>query len=139
MTKRLRLLVSLISATLLLSLIGALPARGQTAEIIGSVDWDGSPVPNATLDLEAGSFGSPVLATATASSDGSFVISNPPTGQFTLYAVAPSNEYWQWVGLNVTVTPGQITNVGTLTLSKILQLTSPANGASISTTTPTLQ
>lgn len=111
------------AAAVLAGLLGAFPALSQTTEIIGGVDWDGNPLPGVTVDLENGDFGSPVLASTVTGSDGSFVISNPPTGQFTLYAVAPSNEYWQWAGYGVTVTPGQITNVGTLTLYKILQLT----------------
>ena len=115
-------------------------AIGSTS-ITGSVKWNGSPVPGATVQLKAaGDYSTqPVLASATAGSDGSFVITNAPAGSFTLYAVSPSSDYWSWSATSITVVAGQTNNAGTLTLSKILQLSSPANNATGVSLTPTLQ
>ncbi len=115
-------------------------AIGSTS-ITGSVKWNGSPVPGATVQLKAaGDYSTqPVLASATAGSDGSFVIANAPAGSFTLYAVSPSSDYWSWSATSITVVAGQTNNAGTLTLSKILQLSSPANNATGVSLTPTLQ
>jgi hypothetical protein len=112
-----------------------------SSTITGSVEWNGTPVPGATVELEApGDFYSlPVLASTTTGSDGSFTISNAPVGSYMIYAVSPSSTYWQFSGYSVTLTAGGTANVGILRLSEKLQLLSPASGATGVTTTPTLQ
>jgi hypothetical protein len=118
---------------------------GVTTEIVGSVVWDGNPIPGVTVELKgplsAGNYYTlPTLASAVTASNGSFVITNPPTGSFEIYAVSPDTSvYWQWWNEAITVTAGQVTNAGALTLCKQLQLLSPASGSALSTTTPTLQ
>jgi hypothetical protein len=56
-----------------------------------------------------------------------------------IYALAPTTDYWSQTGRLITVIAGQPHNVGDVPLDKKLQLLSPSNGATISTTAPTLQ
>jgi pimeloyl-ACP methyl ester carboxylesterase len=108
--------------------------------IVGTVEWDGNSIPNVTVQLKAvGNFYTlPALVSTATGSDGKFHFENPPIGQFTVYALAPSSEYWAWLGYPVTTVAGSLENVGAMLLSKVMQLLSPANNVS-TTTTPTLQ
>jgi uncharacterized protein (TIGR03437 family) len=111
-----------------------------TGSITGTVVWNGNLIPNSPVVLKnTGDYYTlPVLASTTTGGDGTFALSNLPAGQFALYAQAPSSEYWQFASRPVTVTSGSVTNAGVFALSKIMQLLSPANSSTISTTTPTL-
>lgn len=109
--------------------------------VTGRVVWGTTPIPGAGIQLkqQGDYYTLPVLASTTTGSDGRFSLQNPPIGQFMVYAVSPSSEYWDWVGRGVTIISGQAVDVGELALSKKLQLISPPNGGVISTSTPTLQ
>jgi uncharacterized protein (TIGR03437 family) len=109
--------------------------------VTGRVVWNGTPVPNSVVELKQGYPGdsNPVLASTVSAADGTFTILNPPTGSLSICALAPSTDYWPWECYSVTLVSGQQTNVGDLSISKILQLISPANDGTIATTTPTLE
>ncbi len=82
----------------------------------------------------------PVLAQATVEETiGRFHILSPPVGEFMLYAIAPSAEYWDWFGVPVTIPESRRVDVGTLYLSKKMELLSPARNSTIDTRTPTLR
>jgi formylglycine-generating enzyme required for sulfatase activity len=114
-------------------------------QLTGRVVWNGIPVPNAGVQLkQVGDYSSlPVLASTVSAADGTFTIQEPPTGSLMLYTLAPSADYWGRFGHPVSITTGQPKNIGDLAISKKLQLLSPANqrpnGATVATTTPTLQ
>jgi hypothetical protein len=71
--------------------------------------------------------------------DGTFTIEKPLTGRLAIYALAPTTDYWPFQIYRETIIAGQSKNVGDLAIAKKMQLLSPANGASLATTTPTLQ
>ncbi|MGP8174969.1 MAG: hypothetical protein ACLP7O_10535, partial [Terracidiphilus sp.] len=110
-------------------------------QVTGRVVWNGLPVPNARVQLrQAGSSQSlPVLASTVSAADGTFTIEKPPTGRLAIYALAPTTDYWPFQIYRETIIAGQLKNVGDLAIAKKMQLLSPANGASVTTTTPTLQ
>jgi hypothetical protein len=81
----------------------------------------------------------PVLAETTTGADGGFVLENPPAGSFSIYAVAPTAEYWGWVGHSITIGVGQAVDAGAFQLKKKMQLLEPASGAKVTTTTPVLR
>jgi len=53
--------------------------------------------------------------------------------------VAPSDEYWEWTGRDITLGAGRAPEVLGLELSKKMQLLEPAVGATVDTTTPVLR
>ncbi len=124
---------------------GAAAAFAQSTQIVGSVSWDGNALANVEVDLKGplsqGNFYTlPTLSSAITGADGTFVIQNPPIGQYMLYPVSPSNGgYWAFSAYPVMTSAGQVTNVGVLRLYKVVQLLSPGNNSTISTTNPTLQ
>jgi hypothetical protein len=115
-------------------------SNAQT-QVTGRVVWNGIPVPNAGVQLrQAGSSQSlPVLASTVSAADGTFTIEKPLTGRLAIYALAPTTDYWPFQIYRETIIAGQSKNVGDLAIAKKMQLLSPANGASLATTTPTLQ
>ena len=108
--------------------------------ITGSVYWGALPVPNARLVLKAPGnyYKQPVLAETTAGPDGQFVLAQPPAGDFILYAVSPSPDYWEWSGHSLTVAAGQAVDAGRFELSKKLPLLEPGSDSTVPTLpTPT--
>jgi len=117
------------------------PPAGPTL-VTGRVVWDGIPVPNALVQLwQSGDHNSSFKLVSTASAaDGTFTMREPPTGRLRIGAVGPSPDYGgNHLLYPVTIVAGQRKNVGDLYVFKKLQLLSPANSATITTTTPTLQ
>ena len=116
------------------------PSSGRT-QVTGRVVWDGIPLPNASVQLwQAGDHQSIFLLASTVSAaDGTFTMQEPPTGRLMIDAVGPSTDYGNGPLYPVTIVAGQTTNVGKLHVDKKLQLLSPANNATITTTTPMLQ
>jgi serine/threonine protein kinase len=117
------------------------PPTLSGARVNGMVVWGTVPVPGARIELkESGNYYStPVLAQTIAGADGRFALENPPIGDYTLYAVSPSDDYWQWTGRTVKIRAGETVEAGTFYLSKKLQLLEPASGTTVGTTTPTLR
>jgi TonB family protein len=115
-------------------------SNAQT-QVTGRVVWNGIPVPNALVQLwQSGDHNSLFKVASTVSAaDGTFTMQEPPTGSLKIGAVGPSPDYVASLLYPITITAGQTKNVGDLALSKKLQLLSPANGATVTTTTPTLQ
>jgi hypothetical protein len=113
----------------------------QGTSVVGRVVWDASPVANAGIEIKnpGNYYTTLVLVRTTTGPDGRFSITDPPTGDLYIYAVAPSSEYMDWAGRPVTISIGAQTDVGDLALSKKMQLLSPASGAIVSTTTPVLR
>ncbi len=61
-----------------------------------------------------------------------------PAGEFMLYAVSPSPDYWEFRGYSITVGTGQAVDAGRLQLSKKLQLLEPGSDRTVTTiATPT--
>jgi len=120
--------------------ITILGAQGNTS-VIGQVLWGSTPLVNASVVIkQPGNYNTePILAQTTTGANGAFTISNPPSGNLYIYAVAPDSTYWAWSGQSITITPNQQVNAGTLRLYKIMQLVSPPTGSTVSTSTPTLQ
>lgn len=116
-------------------------AISTSTRLVGRVLWNGSPVAGAPVQVKAyGNFYStPPLAEGVTGADGGFLIEAPPEGYYSVYALAPSSEYWAWTGRSLQIEPGVTTDAGSFSLSKKLQLLSPANGSTVSVTTPTLQ
>jgi hypothetical protein len=116
------------------------PSSGPT-QVTGRVVWNGIPVPNARVQLkQVGNYHSlPGLASTVSTTDGTFAIEKPPTGSLMIYALAPTADYWPFQAYPETIMAGQSTNVGDLAIAKKLQLLSPASGAIVTTTTPTLR
>jgi serine/threonine protein kinase len=110
------------------------------ARVTGSVLWGSTPVSGARIELkQSGSYYSmPVLAQTVTGTDGRFTLVDPPVGDYMLYAVAPSQEYWTWTGRTVTTRAGETTDAGSYYLSKKLQLLEPALNSTV-TTTPILR
>ncbi len=109
--------------------------------ITGLVLWGSNPVAGAGIELkEQGNYyDRPVLAQATTGSDGRFTLDNPPAGDYQIYAVSPSDEYWRWTGRSIQIPVDAAVDAGTFYLKKKLQLLEPADGSTIGTTTPTLR
>jgi serine/threonine protein kinase len=109
--------------------------------VTGRVLWGSEPVPGARIELkEQGNYYSqPILAQTTTSLDGQFALENPPAGDYQIYAVSPSEDYWKWAGRSIQIPVGSTVDVGTFYLKKKLQLLEPANEATVSTTSPTLR
>lgn len=118
----------------------ASPSTGP-ALMTGRVVWNGQPVPNVEVQLRqaSGSEPHPVLAGTVSAADGTFTIENPPAGRLAIYALGPTNDYWPFQIYQQTIIAGQSKNVGDLAIAKKMQLLSPANGATITNTTPALQ
>jgi len=126
----------------LLSLVLAFPPLANAA-IVGTVVWDGNPIPNATVEMKAQGdyYILPALAQTVTAADGSFRFENPPLGgPFVVYALSPSSEFWAWIGsAPLYVASDSVDyNVGSLALSKFMTLLAPANNVVVATTTPTL-
>jgi serine/threonine-protein kinase len=109
--------------------------------ITGLVLWGSDPVAGAGIELkEQGNYyDRPILAQTTTGSDGRFTLDNPPAGDYQIYAVAPSEEYWRWTGRPIQIPVGAAVDAGTFYLKKKLQLLEPADGTTVGTTTPTLR
>jgi hypothetical protein len=103
--------------------------------------WSSDPVAGARIELkEQGNYYDlPVLAQATTRADGRFTVENPPAGDYQIYAVSPSDEYWRWAGRSIQIPAAAVVDAGTFYLKKKLQLLEPANNATVGTTTPTLR
>jgi hypothetical protein len=80
-----------------------------------------------------------VVAETVVDSAGQFVLANPPAGDYRIYAVAPSDEYWTWTSRPIQIPAGADVSAGTFYLAKKLQLLAPADEATVGTTTPMLQ
>ena len=111
------------------------------ARVAGIVQWGTVPVQGARIELkQAGNYYSmPVLAQTATGADGRFTLTDPPTGDYVLYAVAPSDEYWTWTGRTITTRAGETVDAGTYYLKKKLQLLEPAQDSIVPNTTPTLR
>jgi hypothetical protein len=109
--------------------------------ISGRVLWSSDPIVGAGIELkERGNYyAQPVLAQTTTGADGWFTLENPPVGDYQIYAVSPSDEYWTWTGRSIQIPVDAAVDAGTFYLKKKLQLLEPANNATIGTTTPTLR
>jgi hypothetical protein len=109
--------------------------------VTGRVLWTTVPVPGARIELkELGNYYSmPVLIQTVVDADGRFTIENPPAGSYMIYAISPSDEYWEWRGHSTEILVGAEVDVGTLYLDKKLQLLEPADRTTVKTTTPTLR
>jgi hypothetical protein len=109
--------------------------------VTGRVLWGSEPVAGAGIELkEQGSYYNlPALAQTTTAPDGQFALENPPAGDYQIYAVSPSAEYWTWTGRSIQIPVGGAVDAGTFYLKKKLQLLEPSNNATIGTTTPTLR
>jgi hypothetical protein len=103
--------------------------------------WSSDPVAGAGIELkERGNYYDlAVLAQTTTGADGRFALENPPAGDYQIYAVSPSADYWSWTGRSVQIPVGTAVDVGTFYLKKKLQLLEPTNNAVISATAPTLR
>ena len=111
----------------------------QTA-LTGRVVWNGLPLPSARVLLaHRDSVSAPASARTVTDSDGVFWIQDPPGGSLMIWISAPSSDYADLTGHPVTIIAGHPKNVGDLPINKKLHLLSPADRATISTTTPTLQ
>jgi hypothetical protein len=109
--------------------------------VTGRVLWGSNPVAGAGIELkEQGRYYNlPALAQTTTAPDGQFTLENPPAGDYQLYAVSPSGEYWSWTGRSIQIPVGAAVDAGTFYLKKKLQLLEPANDATVGTTTPALR
>jgi hypothetical protein len=118
-----------------------LPQRSDArTQVTGRVVWNEMPVPNARVQLgQADRVSLPGLASAVSAADGTFTLQGPPTGSLMIWISAPSSDYLELTGHRVTIVAGHPNNVGDLGITKKLQLLSPADRATISTTTPALQ
>jgi hypothetical protein len=98
-------------------------------------------VPGARIELkEPGSYyDMPVLAQVVVGADGRFTLENPPAGSYMIYAVSPSDEYWEWRGKLIEIPVNAEVDAGTFYLCKKLELLEPADNATVNTTTPTLR
>jgi len=115
------------------------PSAGPT-RVTGRVVWNEMPVLDARVQLRhwGDSFSLPPLASAVSAADGTFTIQASLTGNLTIFAQGPTGE-WSVLAFPETILAGQSKNVGDLRITKHLQLLSPANSATTTTTTPTLQ
>ena len=120
--------------------IGGPPVEQPTI-VSGRVLWNEQPVAGSEVQIkETGSFYSEdVLASALTDVEGYFTITDPPAaGGYMIYATAPSEEYWGWLGRPITIAEGANVDAGVFYLAKRLILLAPANGATIADTSPTL-
>ena len=119
----------------------AQPSETAPLRVTGRVVWGGLPVPGARVVLKApGNFCElPILAEVAVGADGWFVIENLPAGRWTVYAIAPSDDYWEWTGHTLTVGAGRAPEVLGLELSKKMQLLAPEVGTTVDTTSPVLR
>jgi len=113
----------------------------SSPSITGRVLWDAVPVKGALIELkkQGSYFTEPVLAQAVVDANGQFIMESPPAGNYMIYAISPSDEYWEWTGSPITIHANQNIDAGTIHLPKKLQLLEPASGATLGTTTPTLR
>lgn len=117
-----------------------LPAlRGD--RVTGAVFWGSEPLAGVRVLLkeEGNYYTTAVLAETTTGPKGEFVIEDPPAGDYRVYALGPSPEYWDWLGRSVSIPVGGSDDVGIMYLAKRMVLLEPADGATVATTTPTLR
>jgi hypothetical protein len=116
-------------------------AVGSSPSITGRVLWNAVPVKGALIELKkhGNYYTEPVLAQAVVDANGRFIIDSPPAGNYMIYAISPSDEYWEWTGSPITIHANKNVDAGTFYLRKKLQLLEPTSGATLSTTTPTLR
>jgi hypothetical protein len=107
--------------------------------LTGRVVWNGVPVPNAKVRLaHRDSVSAPASARTVTANDGAFTIQDPPAGDLMIWVYAPSSEYTDLAGRAVTITAGHPENIGSVSITKKLQLLSPTV-SEIATTTPALE
>ncbi len=113
----------------------------RALRLTGYIFWNKQPVQGARAVLkEMGDYYQTLaVAEAATGADGRFVIESPPAGHWAIYFVSPSAEYWEWSGSDVTLGVGEAKDVGTHSLSKVLQLLEPAAGATVTTASPVLR
>ena len=117
------------------------PAGSLGLRVTGCVMWAASPVAGARIHLkEDGNFYElPSLAETVTGADGWFVLENPPAGQWMLYAVAPSDEYWSWSGHSISIGVGQAVRSSRFELAKKFELLAPEIGAALPSDSVTLR
>ncbi len=103
--------------------------------------WGNEPLAGVRVLLkeEGNYYTTAVLAETTTGPKGEFVIEDPPAGDYRVYALGPSPEYWDWLGHSVSIPVGGSDDVGIMYLAKRMVLLEPADGATVATTTPTLR
>ena len=112
--------------------------KAQTI-LTGRVEWHGTPVSNAGVQLQASRNQPTALASAITDRDGRFTLTAPemPSGIYYLVIAGPSSEYWTF-GHDISVVGGITQETGNQTLAKKLQLIAPVDNA-VTSSRPTLQ
>jgi chitodextrinase len=119
----------------------ATTSTSATTGVAGNIYWNRVPVPNAVARIKIGP--SPYVGTTIAetvtNASGAFYLSDVPAGDYYIYAIKPvgSTEYWDWLGLPISVQANELVDVGTMHLSKIMTLIEPQNDAIVTTNPPT--
>ena len=111
--------------------------------IVGKVLWNGAPVAGSRVALkEWGSYyNTKVIMKSEVRADGTFVIENPPVGQYHIFAIAPDSPDWHgWTGREINIVANSVIDENTsFRLAKRMQIFSPSEGENVNSTTPDLQ
>lgn len=117
-------------------------AAGQS--ILGNVVYGSEPMAGARVDLRLPDWNATqnpdsTVASATAGTDGRYVIENPPVGDYSLVAVWPDGEDSEGGWPAVQISAGQVITDQMLRLMGRVDLLEPTSGEQINTNTPTLR
>jgi hypothetical protein len=135
--KHVRTAVLLTVVALLAACVSAPPApKGVSGEVL----WNGVPLEGVTVKLVVapGDASSSWVAKAVTDGRGTYFLEGVAPGRYTVYAMAPTDDYVAWTGFTFDVSTSGSTRVPSFSISKKIGATAPAPGGTVTAMRPTL-
>jgi len=133
-TPRLRRLVSLIAALLLLATLTPVVALADGVIISGTVYYSTTPLSGVAVELRRDSSDGPLAASTTSGATGGYEFSGVTAGTYYLNVYGPTAEYVTGLAYGVTVVDCDV--LKDLYLEKKITLLEPAEGSVVNTASP---